>query len=85
MRMAMAVNALGLPAVGLPVGIRDGLPQAVQLIAPRYREDLCLDAAFGPGGPGRHHHSDRSQVATCASFDQARRSTTNDYVSHSAR
>jgi amidase len=29
MRMAVAVNALGLPAVALPVGIGDGLPQAV--------------------------------------------------------
>jgi amidase len=45
MRMAMAVNALGLPAVALPVGVRDGLPQAVQMIGPRYREDMCLDAA----------------------------------------
>jgi amidase len=45
MRMAMTVNALGLPAVALPVGITDGLPQAVQVIGPRYREDLCLDAA----------------------------------------
>jgi Asp-tRNA(Asn)/Glu-tRNA(Gln) amidotransferase A subunit family amidase len=45
MRMAIAINALGLPAVALPVGIADGLPQAVQLIGPRYREDLCLDAA----------------------------------------
>jgi amidase len=45
MRMAMAMNALGLPAVALPVGIADGLPQAVQVIGPRYREDLCLDAA----------------------------------------
>ena len=45
MRMAMAVNTLGLPAVALPVGIRDDLPQAVQVIGPRYREDLCLDAA----------------------------------------
>ena len=45
MRMAIAVNALGLPAVALPVGIRDGLPQAVQVIGPRYREDLCLDTA----------------------------------------
>lgn len=45
MRMAAAVNALGLPAVAIPVGIQDGLPQAVQLIGPRYREDLCLRAA----------------------------------------
>jgi amidase len=45
MRMAMAINTLGLPAVALPVGIQDGLPQAVQVIGPRYREDLCLDAA----------------------------------------
>ena len=34
MRMAMAVNTLGLPAVALPVGVRDGLPQAVQIIGP---------------------------------------------------
>jgi Asp-tRNA(Asn)/Glu-tRNA(Gln) amidotransferase A subunit family amidase len=40
-----SVNALGLPAVALPVGIGDGLPQSVQLIGPRYREDLCFDAA----------------------------------------
>jgi amidase len=45
MRMAMAVNALGLPAVAIPVGIADGLPQAVQIIGPCFREDLCLDAA----------------------------------------
>jgi amidase len=45
MRFATAVNLLGLPAVALPVGIGGGLPQAVQLIGPRYREDLCLQAA----------------------------------------
>jgi amidase len=45
MRLTTAVNALGLPAVALPVGIADGLPQAVQVIGPRYREDLSLDAA----------------------------------------
>ena len=45
MRMATAVNALGLPAVAVPVGIADGLPQVVQIIGSRYREDLCLDAA----------------------------------------
>ncbi|HSL34522.1 MAG TPA: amidase family protein, partial [Candidatus Limnocylindrales bacterium] len=65
MRMAVAVNALGLPAVALPVGVADGLPQSVQIIGPRYREDLCLDAAaavedrlgtftpIDPRGPGR--------------------------------
>jgi len=44
LRMTTAVNALGLPAVAVPVGVADGLPQAVQVIGPRYREDLCLDA-----------------------------------------
>jgi amidase len=57
MRMTMAVNALGLPAVAVPMGIAEGLPQVVQVIGPRYREDLCLDAAealeerFGPITP----------------------------------
>jgi len=45
LRMSVAVNLLGLPAVTVPVGIDGGLPQAVQLIGPRFREDLCLDAA----------------------------------------
>ena len=27
------------------MSIGEGLPQSVQLIGPRYREDLCLDAA----------------------------------------
>jgi amidase len=45
MRMATAINALGLPAAAVPVGIADGLPQVVQIIGPRYREDLVLDAA----------------------------------------
>ncbi|WP_160141962.1 amidase [Arthrobacter sp. SLBN-112] len=45
LRMTLAVNALGLPAVAVPVGVAGGLPQVIQLIGPRYREDLCLDAA----------------------------------------
>jgi amidase len=45
MRMTIAINALGLPSAALPVGVAEGLPQAVQVIGPRYREDLCLDAA----------------------------------------
>ena len=45
MRMTVAVNNMGLPAVAVPVGVMEGLPQGVQLIGPKYREDLCLDAA----------------------------------------
>lgn len=45
MRLVVAVNLLGLPAAAVPVGASGGLPQAVQLIGPRFREDLCLDAA----------------------------------------
>jgi Asp-tRNA(Asn)/Glu-tRNA(Gln) amidotransferase A subunit family amidase len=35
---------LGLPAVAVPVAEADGLPHAVQIIGPRFREDLCLAA-----------------------------------------
>jgi amidase len=45
MRMVLAVNALSLPAVALPVGTAAGLPQSVQVTGPRYGEGLCLDAA----------------------------------------
>jgi amidase len=45
LRMVVAVNLLGLPSVAVPVGVANGLPQGVQVIGPRFREDLCLDAA----------------------------------------
>lgn len=45
MRMVVPVNALGLPSCAVPVGSDDDLPQGVQLIGGRFREDLLLDAA----------------------------------------
>ena len=45
LRMIVVVNLLGLPSVALPTGEANGLPHGVQIIGPRYREDLCLDAA----------------------------------------
>jgi amidase len=46
MRLVLPVNVLGLPAAAVPVGVASGLPQVVQIIGPRFREDLCLDAAM---------------------------------------
>ena len=41
----MAVPVLGLPAIAVPTGLADGLPMGVQIIGPRFREDVCLDCA----------------------------------------
>ncbi len=45
MRLVVVANLLGVPAVVLPVGVANRLPQSVQIIGNRYREDLCLEAA----------------------------------------
>lgn len=45
LRFMSAINVLGLPAAVVPAGLAGGNPVGVQLIASRYREDVCLDAA----------------------------------------
>jgi amidase len=45
LRFMSAINVLGLPAAVVPVGLAKGAPVGVQIIASRYREDICLDAA----------------------------------------
>ena len=45
LRFMSSINVLGLPAAVVPVGLVGGNPVGVQLIASRYREDVCLDAA----------------------------------------
>jgi amidase len=39
------IPVLGLPAISVPTGAPNGVPIGVQLVAPRFREDLLLDAA----------------------------------------
>ncbi len=45
LHLTVLANLIGLPSVAVPVGLTAGLPQGVQIIAPRFHEDLCLDAA----------------------------------------
>ena len=40
----VAISILGLPSVAAPVGLSDGIPVGVQLVASRFREDICLSA-----------------------------------------
>lgn len=40
----LAPALLGLPCLAVPTGIHGNLPIGVQLVAARFREDLCLDA-----------------------------------------
>jgi amidase len=44
-RFILPGNALGLPAVALPMRLADGLPAGIQIYADLWREDLCLEAA----------------------------------------
>src|SRR6185436_11874291 len=40
-----ALPLLGLPGISVPTSLANGLPMGVQIIAPRFREDLCIEAA----------------------------------------
>ena len=40
-----SINALGLPAAAVPMGLHEGVPYGLQIVGQRFREDMCLDAA----------------------------------------
>jgi len=40
-----ATSYLGLPCISVPTGLVDGIPMGVQIIGPRFREDMVLAAA----------------------------------------
>jgi amidase len=44
--LTLLCSCIGLPSVALPAGTAHGVPLGVQIIGPRYREDLCLTAAW---------------------------------------
>jgi len=41
----LAISMLGLPGLAIPTGQTDGVPVGVQLVAARFREDICFAAA----------------------------------------
>jgi aspartyl-tRNA(Asn)/glutamyl-tRNA(Gln) amidotransferase subunit A len=43
--LAMLANLANLPAISVPAGFVDGVPVGLQVIGPRFREDLLLAAA----------------------------------------
>lgn len=45
MRLCTVTSFAGVPAVAVPTGMRDGLPQGVQIVGRAFREDQCLTAA----------------------------------------
>jgi amidase len=40
-----AVPVIGVPGLAVPTGVADGVPTGVQVMAGRFREDLCMTAA----------------------------------------
>jgi amidase len=41
----LAISMLGLPGLAVPTGQVDGVPIGVQLVASRFQEEVCLEAA----------------------------------------
>ena len=48
----VGIPFLGLPALSISTGVADGRPVGVQIVATRFREDLCLQAADDILGTG---------------------------------
>lgn len=57
------IEAVNQAVNAVTMVLDDGLPQVVQVIGPRYREDLCLGGGGGDRGQARRHHPHRSPVA----------------------
>ena len=58
-RATVARPRVGLPAAALPVGLEDRPLLSVQIIGPRYREDIFLGPRPGHLGPARGPDADR--------------------------
>jgi len=41
----LAISVLGVPGLAMPIALHEGVPIGVQIVAGRFREDLCYDAA----------------------------------------
>ena len=64
----LAPAVLGLPGIAVPTGVHNNVPLGVQLVAARFREDLCLDASQIIGKPRRRCNTDRSDLARLIGF-----------------
>jgi aspartyl-tRNA(Asn)/glutamyl-tRNA(Gln) amidotransferase subunit A len=61
--LTFLASLVNLPAISVPCGLSEGLPIGLQLVGPRFREDLVLAAAarFEAAQPWPHHSPDAQQ------------------------